>query len=157
MSGPEGVRFAALMPKRGCGWRRPRVVSHMCWAYPANSSSGAFVCSTLPAVTHLARDVLTAATAHPGTADGSVVLADLATGEELSRGIGPHPAYVDGPESARDMTRPGWPESAQPQPLPAHDSRPTAMPPLLHGRMAWHRPTHAAAARMACRRRCVRR
>ena len=38
-----------------------------------------------------------------GTADGSVVLADLTTGEELSRGRGPHPARVEGPESARDM------------------------------------------------------
>ena len=38
-----------------------------------------------------------------GTADGSVVLADLSTGEELSRGRGPHPARVEGPESARDM------------------------------------------------------
>ena len=38
-----------------------------------------------------------------GTADGSVVLADLSTGEELSRGRGPHPAHVEGPESARDM------------------------------------------------------
>ena len=38
-----------------------------------------------------------------GTADGSVVLADLSTGEELSRTVGPHPAHVEGPESARDM------------------------------------------------------